>query len=90
MQDTEIKKIIEEKLPGSQVSIRDLTGTADHWEVWVVSTSFEGQSMLAQHRLVKGFFEKEIAAGTLHAFSLKTFTPAEWDKRGCQKRLDES
>ncbi len=81
MQSTQIKEVIEGKLPGAQVSIRDLTGTADHWEVWVVSSSFEGKSMLEQHRLVKSFFEKEIAAGTLHAFSLKTFTPSEWAKR---------
>ncbi len=81
MTGNQIKEHIEKSLPGSQVSIRDLTGTADHWEVWVVSDQFEGKPMLAQHRLVKGFFEQQIAAGTVHAFSLKTFTTADWQKR---------
>lgn len=77
MHPDEIKKIIQERLPGSEVTVRDLTGTADHWEVTVVSAAFEGKSLLEQHRLVKGFFEGEIASGRLHAFSLKTRIPGE-------------
>lgn len=77
-----ISKRIQERLPGSKVAIRDLTGTADHWEVTVVSAAFGGKSMLDQHRLVKSFFEAEIASGVLHAFSLKTYTPEEETKKG--------
>lgn len=76
----EIRRVIEEKLPGAEVQIRDLTGTSDHWQVTVVSKAFEGKMMLEQHRLVKGFFEAQIASGVLHAFSLKTYTPEEWAK----------
>lgn len=82
MTPQEIQKVIEEKLPGSQVQIHDLTGTADHWQVTVISKTFEGKPMLEQHRMVKGFFEAEIASGVLHAFSLKTYTPEEWSKFG--------
>ncbi len=76
----EIKQIIQEKLPGSQAELRDLTGTGDHWQVTIISQSFEGKSMLEQHRLVKSFFEADIASGAVHAFSLKTYTPQEWLK----------
>ena len=81
MGPNEIKQRIEERLPSSQVSLRDLTGTADHWQVTIVSETFEGKPMLAQHRLVKSFFESEIASGSVHAFSLKTYTPEEWSKK---------
>jgi acid stress-induced BolA-like protein IbaG/YrbA len=77
----EIRNIIQEKLQGSQVHLRDLTGTADHWEVTVISADFQDKPMLAQHRLVKGFFEADIASGAVHAFSLKTYTPEEWLKK---------
>ncbi|MBI2982530.1 MAG: BolA family transcriptional regulator [Deltaproteobacteria bacterium] len=80
MDDIAIKKRIEEKMPGARVEIRDLTGTRDHWQVIVVSPRFEGLPMLKQHRLVKAFFEQEIAVGSVHAFSLKTYTPREWSK----------
>jgi acid stress-induced BolA-like protein IbaG/YrbA len=81
MNPTQIQQRIEERLPGSQVTIRDLTGTADHWEVTVISPSFLGKPILTQHRIVKGFFDSEIASGELHAFSLKTYTPDEWNKK---------
>ncbi len=73
--------MIEGKFPGSQVELRDLTGTGDHWQVTVVSSAFQGKSMLDQHRLVKSVFEADIASGAVHAFSLKTYTPEEWSQK---------
>ena len=75
---SEIKKTIEEKFPGSEVQIRDLTGTGDHWQVTVVSPAFEGKPMIHQHRMIKALFETDIASGAVHALSLKTYTPQEW------------
>ena len=77
-----LQRKIEESLTGSTVQVRDLTGTADHYQVVVVSPLFEGKSMIEQHRMVKAVFEKDIASGEVHALSLKTYTPAEWAKRG--------
>ena len=77
----EIKKIIEDKLPGAEVHLRDLTGTSDHWQVTVVSSVFQGKPMIDQHRLIKSFFEADIASGSVHAFSLKTYTPEEWSQK---------
>jgi acid stress-induced BolA-like protein IbaG/YrbA len=77
----EIQKKIETGLKGSEAQVRDLTGTADHYQVIVISPLFEGKSMIEQHRMVKGVFEKDIASGEVHALSLKTFTPAEWSKK---------
>ena len=81
MSPHEIQQRIEEKLPGAQVQIRDLTGTADHWQVTVVAAAFQGHSMLEQHRMIKDFFEAEITSGNLHALSLKTYTPEEWTRK---------
>ncbi len=76
----EIKSMIVGKFPDAQVSLKDLTGTGDHWQVTIVTKSFEGKSMLDQHRMVKGIFEADINSGAVHAFSLKTYTPEEWIK----------
>ncbi|MDZ4675890.1 MAG: BolA/IbaG family iron-sulfur metabolism protein [Oligoflexia bacterium] len=81
MTQSELQKKIEVKFPGSTVQVNDLTGTSDHWQVLVVSASFVGKSMIEQHRMVKGVFEADIASGEVHALSLKTFTPDEWEKR---------
>jgi len=77
----EIESMIRQKFPDAQVALRDLTGTGDHWQVNVVSKSFEDKPMLEQHRMVKAVFEADIASGAVHAFSLKTYTPEEWQKK---------
>ena len=77
----EIKKIIESHFPDTQVQIKDLTGTGDHWQVTVISPAFNGMTMIAQHRRVKALFEADIISGAVHAFSLKTYTPEEWLKK---------
>lgn len=79
-------KFIQDRLvqswPGTEVIVKDLTGTSDHFQVVVISPVFEGKTMVAQHRLVKGIFEAEIASGELHALSIKTFTPQDWERYG--------
>ena len=80
-----IESKIQTQWPGSEVIVRDLTGTQDHYQVVVVSPAFVGHSMIQQHRMVKGVFDAEIASGALHAITLKTFTPDEWVKYGSQK-----
>ena len=77
----EITRMIQERFSGSQVDLRDLTGTGDHWQVTVVASAFQGKSMLEQHRMVKAVFEADIASGAVHAFSLKTYTPEEWQRK---------
>lgn len=73
--------MIVDRFPDAQVSLRDLTGTGDHWQVTVVTKAFEQKPMLEQHRMVKAVFEADINSGAVHAFSLKTYTPDEWLKR---------
>ena len=70
----EIKTRLEETFPGSQVEVRDLTGTSDHWQVTVVSEKFKGLTLIDQHKMVYAPFEGDIQ-GAIHAFSIKTMTP---------------
>jgi acid stress-induced BolA-like protein IbaG/YrbA len=82
MTPKDVQKKIEEKMPGAQALVQDLTGTADHYQVVVISDLFEGKSMIDQHRMVKSVFDKDIASGEVHALTLKTFTTKEWEKKG--------
>ena len=46
----------------------------------VVSSSFEGKGRLECHRMVhEAVGEDEMAK--IHAFSVKTFTPAKWEEQ---------
>ena len=76
---------IKSALPDAQVTIRDLTGTGDHFEARVVSIAFEGKSMLDQHSAVYAPLQDLLDSGALHALALRTYSPEQWKKFGANK-----
>ena len=52
-----------------------------HFQATVISDQFNGLKSLDRQRLVYGALTPELRNGTIHALSLKTFTPDEWKKR---------
>lgn len=67
----EVRKRIEAGLPGSRVSVRDTTGTGDHFEAVVEAAQFAGKSVVEQHRLVYGILGNAMD-GPIHALALRT------------------
>jgi acid stress-induced BolA-like protein IbaG/YrbA len=78
----EIKTTLAATLPVSLVETQDLTGGGDHWQLIVVSSAFEGKGLIEQHRLVNEALKEPLADQRIHALSLKTFSPAQWEKFG--------
>lgn len=78
----EIKAALSKALPTSLIETQDLTGGGDHWQVIVVSTAFEGKGLIEQHRLVNEALKEPMADQRIHALSLKTYSPAQWEKLG--------
>jgi acid stress-induced BolA-like protein IbaG/YrbA len=76
----EIRRRIAVSLPGSEITVRDLTGTGDHFEARVVSAAFAGKPMIEQHQLVYRPLQELLKTGELHALAVKTFTPEQWKK----------
>ena len=74
MKREDIESKIRAALPDARIELRDLTGTADHWEATIVSQAFAGKSALERHRMVFAALAEEMT-GPIHALSLKTFTP---------------
>ena len=68
-------------LDAAEVTVKDLTGTGDHFEAQVVSASFSGKSMVEQHQLVYAPLQDLLRTGELHALALKTYSPEQWKKR---------
>lgn len=54
-------------------------GSESHFKVVVVSGQFEGQRLLARHRLVNQLLAAELA-GPVHALALHTYTLSEWQQ----------
>ena len=75
--DDEIKNEILKALPDALVLIHSLGEDRRHFEATVISNSFEGKSLIEQQRVVMLALE-ELFNTSLHAMSLKTYTPTGW------------
>lgn len=76
MQPEEIKSLIEKGLPGAIVI---MGGDGCNARATVVSAEFEGKTLLQQQRMVYATLGDLIQNGTLHALSIKSYTPAQWE-----------
>jgi stress-induced morphogen len=74
-----IEERIKKAIPDAEVHAVD-AGGGDHFDVTVVARSFDGTSMVAQHRLVYGALGDAMKA-EIHALALTTLTPEQYRER---------
>lgn len=74
----QVKKTIQQEIADAQVFVKDLTGGGDHLEAIVISSQFEGKTIVKQHQLVYGALQSELKSEAIHALALKTYTPETW------------
>ena len=67
-----MKTRLQNAYPDAIIEVLDLTGTEDHWEVYVESQTFKGLSRVQQHQAVMAVFEPELKTGEVHALSIRT------------------
>ena len=70
----EVINLIKQKIADSQVFVENLKGD-DHLQVTVISSEFNGLSLVKQHQLVYSALKEELASEAIHALALKTETP---------------
>lgn len=75
MNPEELKKLIEEAFSDGHVEVM---GDGRHFSATVVSKSFAGKNMIAQHRMVYAALGDRFDTDAVHALSLKTYTPEQW------------
>ena len=64
---------------GLECQYIEVEGDGRHFDAVIVSKEFEGKGMLQQQRLV--FQKLGDRMEVIHALSLKTFTPEQWNKQ---------
>ncbi|KAG0207555.1 hypothetical protein BGX28_001218 [Mortierella sp. GBA30] len=74
-----------EKLGATHVEGKDISGgCGQNFEIKIVSPMFEGKTTLQKHRMVNEALKEQIAL--VHAFSQKSFTPAQWEAQQQQQQ----
>ena len=71
---SEVINLIKQKIVNSEVYVENLKGD-DHLQVTVISSEFNGLSLVKQHQLVYSALNEELASEAIHALALKTETP---------------
>ncbi len=64
--------LIRRAMPDAVVQIVDLTGTMDHFNVFVKSGAFRGVSLMDRHRMVEAALSAARSDGRIHAMSIRT------------------
>lgn len=71
----EIEFILQNKFPDAVLSVVDLTGTSDHFEVRMSWQGFKGKGLIEQHQLVNQALTDPLESGSIHALKIKTMVP---------------
>lgn len=58
----------------------EVEGDGAHFQAVIVSAAFEGKSRVARHQVVYGALGDRMRE-EIHALSMQTLTPAEWQAR---------
>jgi stress-induced morphogen len=56
----------------TEIEVEDRTGGGDHFQLTVATPSFDGLSLLEQHRRVNDALARPLADGTIHELRIKT------------------
>jgi len=72
MTQEQIISRLQDKFPGADIQVYDMTGTQDHWAVNISASAFTGLTRIQQHKLVMNAFDNELKTGEVHALTMKT------------------
>lgn len=76
MNPDDVQQRIAAGLPDCEVTV---TGDGSHFEARVVGNVFTGLTSVKKQQMVYATVNDLITSGDLHALTIKTYTPEEWE-----------
>ncbi|RUO37569.1 cell division protein BolA [Aliidiomarina shirensis] len=77
MNPNEIEVLLQEALDLDEVHV---SGEGSHFQVIAVSATFANLSRVKQQQMIYRPLNDKIADGTIHALSIKAYTPEKWQR----------
>ena len=78
MHADEVKTLLEKNIEDAQVTVE---GEGCDFRLTIISSIFSGCLPVKRQQMVYAHLNEMIAAGTIHAITMQTFTPEEWAAR---------
>ena len=73
----ELQDLIAAGLPCDYLQVN---GDGRHWFATLVSAEFEGKRLIQRHQRVYATLGNRMMTDEVHALSMRTYSPMEWDK----------
>ena len=73
----ELQDLIGAGLPCAHLHVQ---GDGRHWYATLVSEEFEGKRLIQRHQRVYATLGNRMVTDEVHALSMRTYSPAEWEK----------
>ena len=73
----ELQDLIGAGLPCVHLQVN---GDGRHWYATLVSAEFEGKRLIQRHQRVYATLGNRMVTDEVHALSMRTYSPAEWEK----------
>lgn len=77
MHPDQLRQLIAASLPCTHLTV---AGDGHHFEAVIVSDEFVGKNRVQRQQRVNQGIKAHFDSGELHALSMKTLTPAEWNE----------
>lgn len=77
MENKEIEDLLKSELSLAEVRV---TSDGSHFQIIAVSDAFEGMSRVKKQKAIYAPLSAQIADGSMHAISIKTFSEKEWQR----------
>ncbi|QIZ77881.1 BolA family protein [Ferrimonas lipolytica] len=77
MELNEIEQRLNEALQLTEIKV---SSEGTHYKIIAVGESFDGLSRVKRQQAIYAPLADKITDGTLHALTIKAFTPAEWQR----------
>lgn len=77
MEPEEIKTLLAQAVELDEIHVKGENG---HFQVIAVAEMFDGMSRVKKQQTIYGPLADVIESGAVHAVSIKTFTPAQWQR----------
>lgn len=78
MQPEDVAELVRKDLPDCEIKVQN---DGNHYLVVAIGERFAGMSPVKKQQLIYGALNEQLAEGTIHALTIKAFTPEQWAAR---------
>ncbi|PAV25329.1 acid stress-induced BolA-like protein IbaG/YrbA [Tamilnaduibacter salinus] len=78
MQPEAVAERVRQELPDCEIHVEN---EGNHYLVVAVGERFKGMTPVKKQQLIYGALNDELADGTIHALTIRAFTPEQWAER---------